>query len=177
MAGDTNFIFECWKYFSRVRDAFSTRISIELLTLESLWFSGRASEHGSPKVWGSIPHGDSEVFRCPTLVKRQKTYLSISLPSLKLTIFLILFTKNGISNIADPSSTQDACHMKFVIDLARHSLCGSVVEYRSAEVRRFEVRFLMEFFLSPTLVTRRKTSFSTKQLLLVVELILNPLNL
>ena len=48
----------------------------------------------NPKVWGSIPHGDSEFFLCPTLVTKRKTSFSISLSSLKITIFLILFTIN-----------------------------------------------------------------------------------
>ena len=46
----------------------------------------------NPKVWGSIPHGDSEVFLFPTLVTKRKTSFSISLPSSKLTISLILIT-------------------------------------------------------------------------------------
>ena len=54
----------------------------------------RASERGNPKVWGSIPHGDSEFFLCPTLVTKRKTSFSISLSSLKITIFLVLFTIN-----------------------------------------------------------------------------------
>ena len=44
-------------------------------------------------------------------------------------------------DIPDPSSMQDVCHMNFVIDLA--------IPYRDSE-----------FFLCPTLVTRKKTSFS-----------------
>ena len=46
----------------------------------------------NPKVWGSIPRGDSEVFLFPTLVTKRKTSFSISLPSSKLTISLILIT-------------------------------------------------------------------------------------
>ena len=49
---------------------------------------------------------------------------------------LLFLSTNNIANninIADPSSMQDACHMNFVIDLAHSSLCGSVVEHRSAE--------------------------------------------
>ena len=30
------------------------------------------------EVWGSIPHGDSEFFLCPTLMTRQKTFLFTS---------------------------------------------------------------------------------------------------
>ena len=33
------------------------------------------------------------------------------LPSLKLTIFLILYKKHVAIDIADPSSMQDACHI------------------------------------------------------------------
>ena len=32
----------------------------------------------NPKVWGSIPHGDSEFFLCPTLVTRRKTSFFIN---------------------------------------------------------------------------------------------------
>ena len=45
-----------------------------------------------PKCWGSIPHGDFEFFLCTTLVTRRKTSLSFSLPSSKLTIYLIPLT-------------------------------------------------------------------------------------
>ena len=55
--------------------------------IESLWLSD-----GALKVWSSIPHGDSEVFLCPTLVTRRKTSFSISLPRSKLTISPIIFT-------------------------------------------------------------------------------------
>ena len=44
------------------------------------------------KVWGSIPHGNSEVFLCPTLVTRRKTPFSIFFTEIKHTISLILFT-------------------------------------------------------------------------------------
>ena len=43
----------------------------------------------NPKVWGSIPHGNSEVFLCPTLVTRRKTPFSISL--LKSNLPSLLF--------------------------------------------------------------------------------------
>ena len=42
--------------------------------------------------------------------------------------------------------------MNFVIDLVHHRVCFSVVEHRSAESKRSEVRFLMEtqnFFYIP----------------------------
>ena len=67
------------------------------------------------------------------------------------------FTTEPHIDFADLSCMQDACHM---------TVCGSVVEYRSAEsgIRNLEseVRFLMgtqDFFLFPTPVARRKTSF------------------
>ena len=49
-------------------------------------------------------------------------------------------------------SMQDARHMNFVIDLVHRRVCFSVVEHRSAESKRSEVRFLMEtqnFFYIP----------------------------
>ena len=73
------------------------------LTIESLWFMGLAHHRVSvaqrkrmqvwnPKIWGSISHGDSEFFLCPTLMTRQRTSLSISLQSSKLTTSLFLYT-------------------------------------------------------------------------------------
>ena len=67
------------------------------------------------------------------------------------------FTTEPHIDFADLSCMQDACHM---------TVCGSVIEYRSAEsgIRNLEseVRFLrgtQNFFLFPTPVARRKTSF------------------
>ena len=60
--------------------------------------------------------GTQNYFLCPTLVTRQKTYSSISLPSSKLTISFIHYKHDAIDN-ADPSSMQDVCHVNFVIDL------------------------------------------------------------
>ena len=34
-------------------------------------------EARNPKVWGSIPYGDSEFFLCPTLLTRRKIFLYI----------------------------------------------------------------------------------------------------
>ena len=42
---------------------------------------------------------------------RQKTSFSISLISVELTIFLILFKKHNDIDIADPSSMKDACQI------------------------------------------------------------------
>ena len=65
--------------------------------------------------------------------KTKKKFFFISLLSSKLTISLISTYKHYAIDIADPSSMQEACHMNFVIDLVHRSLCGSVVEHRSAE--------------------------------------------
>ena len=45
-----------------------------LLTLESLWLSSSIGVW-NPKVWGSLPHGNSEFFLCPMLVTRPKIIL------------------------------------------------------------------------------------------------------
>ena len=74
----------------------------------------------NPKVWDSIPHGDSEFSLCPTLWQDKKKHLSLFLyRAQKLAISLISTYKHYAIDIADPSSMQDACHkiMNFVIDL------------------------------------------------------------
>ena len=77
----------------------------------------------NPKVWRSIPHGDSEFSLCPTLWQdKKKTPFSISLPSSKLIISLISTYKHYAIDIADPSSMQDACHMNCLIDLAHRGV-------------------------------------------------------
>ena len=48
------------------------------------------------KVWGSIPHGDSEFCLCRTLGTGRKTSFSISLSSSKLTISPSLFTSSRL---------------------------------------------------------------------------------
>ena len=50
-------------------------VSFELgkeIKKDVIWFF---QQHGTKilKVWGSIPHGDSEFFLCPTLLKKQKS--------------------------------------------------------------------------------------------------------
>ena len=62
----------------------------------------------------------------------------------------------------DPSSMQDAFHMNFVIDLAHRGV--SVARWQSIEAQNPKVWGSIlhrdsEFFLCPTLVTRRRTSF------------------
>ena len=85
-------------FFSRARDQRITSESPWGIEPQTFGFHAHLSLCGSvvghpsanPKVWGSIPHGDSEFFLCPTLVTLRKTSFSISLPSTKLTISLIL---------------------------------------------------------------------------------------
>ena len=62
----------------------------------------------------------------------------------------------------DPSSMQDAFHMNFVIDLAHRGV--SVARWQSIEAQNPKVWGSIlhrdsEFFLCPTLMTRRRTSF------------------
>ena len=61
-------------------------------------------------------------------------------------IFSYSIYKHDAIDIADPSSMQDECHMTFVIDLI-----GGV---------RVDSSWGLRIFLCPTLVIRRKTSFS-----------------
>ena len=56
------------------------------------WLSGRASERGIRRFEVGFLMGTQIFLLCPTLATRWKTSFSISLPSLKLTISLILFT-------------------------------------------------------------------------------------
>ena len=60
-----------------------------------------------PKVWGSIPHGDSEFFLCPTLVTRRTKiflYTSISFPFLKINkSFFILIISNSYCSFGQDS--------------------------------------------------------------------------
>ena len=54
---------------------------------------------------------EKDVFPLVTSVG-QRTSFSISMPSSKLIIFLILFiSKHDAIDMADPSSMQDACHI------------------------------------------------------------------
>ena len=91
-----------------------------------------------------------DVFRLVEKLLSPHKSFSISLPILKLNIFLILSTKHDAIDIADPSSMQ-VSYMKF---------CGSIVEYRSAESEclRFDSSWRLRIFRYPTLVTRRKDS-------------------
>ena len=57
-------------------------------------------------------------------------YRTQNLPSL---IFISHIYKHDAIDIADPSNTQDAYHINFVINLAHCRVCGSVSGHRSAE--------------------------------------------
>ena len=67
-------------------------------------------------VWGSIPHGNSEFFLCPTSVTRRKNILLYFFTKLNTYHISYFINKHGAIDIADPSSIQDACHMNFVVD-------------------------------------------------------------
>ena len=60
---------------------------------------------------------------------------------------------------------QDACHMNFVIDLAHHSLCGSLVEHRSAESEglMFDSSWRIWSFSSSLARDKTKNMFSNKK--------------
>ena len=50
-------------------------VSFELgkeIKKDEIWFFQQCGTK-IPKVWGSIPHGDSEFFLCPMLLKKQKS--------------------------------------------------------------------------------------------------------
>ena len=64
-------------------------------------------------------------------------------------------------DIADLSCMQDACHMNFVIDLAHLSVSAA------PEVLGWIPHGDSELFFCPTLVTRRKTSFSRCNLFVI----------
>ena len=68
------------------------------------------------------PHEESNLRPSDSAPTRRTTSFTISLPSSKLTITLIRIYKHDTIDIADPRSVQDACHMKFIIDLAHRSV-------------------------------------------------------
>ena len=57
--------------------------------------------------------------------------------------------KHDAIDIANPSSMQGTCHLNFVIDLAHRTLCGSIIEYWSAESEglRFDSSWGLRIFL------------------------------
>ena len=97
----------------------------------------------NPKVWGSIPHGDTEVFLFPTLVTRRKTSFSISLPSSKLTISLILITNMTPSTLLILA----VCRTRVIWNLWQTSLTVESLWLSGGAskrgIRRSEVRILM----------------------------------
>ena len=78
--------------------------------------------------------------------------------SLFLYRALILFPNRTPSTIGDPSSMWDACHMNLVIDLAHRRV--SVALWQSIDGLRLDSSWGLRIFFCPTLVTRRKISFS-----------------
>ena len=106
----------------------------------------------NPKVWGLIPHRDSQFFLCPMFMTRWKnTSFSIYLLSSKFTISLNSFYKHYTFHIANPSSMQDACHNR---PRSQWSLCGSLVRASKHRIQRSQVWFLivtLNFFFVPRL--------------------------
>ena len=116
----------------------------------------------NPKVWGLIPHRDSEFFLCPMFMTRWKnTSFSIYLLSSKFTISLNSFYKHYTFHIANPSSMQDACHNR---PRSQWSLCGSLVKASKHRIRRSEVWFLIVtlnfFFVPRSWQDKKNISFS-----------------
>ena len=85
----------CWSY------QYAGRVSLELRNRprspKSLCGSVVEHRNANPKVWGSIPHGDSEFFLCPTLVTRRKNIFLNSSSSSKLTISTFLSSSFSLS--------------------------------------------------------------------------------
>ena len=95
-----------------------------LLAIQSLWFSGRALEGGIWRSEGLVSHSWQD----------EKTSFSISWLSSKFTIFLFLFSKHDTNDLADPSSMQDACHIRTSWwPYLPYSLFDSVVEHWKVE--------------------------------------------
>ena len=117
----------------------------------------------NPKVWGLIPHGDSEFFLCPMLVIRQK-YLFYFFTKLKTYHHSYYFIKMVLLT----SLILAVCrtHVITIWTLGWALLITSVwLSYRVLEhrIQRSDVLFLMgtqNFFLCSTLPTRQKASFS-----------------
>ena len=123
------------------------------------------------------PHEESNLrlgFRAPMLYRALDSSWGLRIFSFvprswqDESIFLYFFTelktyhlsysiyKHDAIDIADPSRMEDAYHMNLVIDLAHHSLCGSVVERRSAKSEGLSSipHGDSEFFLCSTLETK-----------------------
>ena len=105
--------------------------------MESLWLRGRALERGTPKVRGSIPHGDSEFFLCATLVTRRKTSLIISLLRSQTKLVGTLHQSN-VFEVLSPSPTFKCCWLPtFLCHLAEPTHCYSCQMTKS----RLHLRF------------------------------------
>ena len=74
-------------------------IEIDVFVFSRAWNKEKILSSSSIRDACSTPHGDSESFPCPTLVTRLETSSSISLPSSKLTIFLILFYSDELTKL------------------------------------------------------------------------------
>ena len=86
------------------------------------------------KVWGVVPHEDSEFFLSHTSDKMKKHLSPFLYRAQNLPSPLFLCTNIMLMDIANPSSMQDTCHMNFLIDFAHNVVsCGSFVEHRSTE--------------------------------------------
>ena len=105
------------------------------------------------KVYPKLPES-----RRKTLKTQVKLIRAQNLPSL-----LLLSTNIVLSTLLIQGSMQDACHMNFVTDLAHRGV--SVAQWLSIGARNPKVWGSIphgnwEFFLCPTLVTRRKKKHS-----------------
>ena len=118
------------------RDSSAGRISSALKALVLsflLAYSWRTckTERPVPRLLNCVSYKDTFPDNFPYEI------LSISLPSSKLTIFLISIYKHYAIDIADPSSMQDAFHMNFVKDLAHRGV--SVAQWWSIKARNPKV--------------------------------------
>ena len=90
--------------------------------MESLWLSGYSIWAQNPKAWGSVPHGDSEFFLCPTLVTRWK----------KIFLYWMSVMKIKLADMVSPLSRRLLFpHMKIFcicVDLLLTSLSGAFLQ-------------------------------------------------
>ena len=111
---------------------YAGRVSLELCNSpcspKSLCGSVVQNRSANPKVWDSIPHGDSEFYFVTHLWQDEKTSLLI----LHIPI-----------DFGDTSGMQDACHQNFVIVPAHRRVFVAQWHSIGAQIRRSEVRFFM----------------------------------
>ena len=105
------------------------------------------------------PHEESNLRpSCQERGTKKKNISFNFFTELKTYHLSIFIYKHEAIDIADPSSMQDMCHMYFVIDLAHRGVSKKISDRTSErEIRRSDGD--SEFFLCPTLVTRRKNIF------------------